>query len=60
MPSTKEKPKKEKPIPKRCVCGKQPADCPANLRTRWMKGIDSAVVEWNGIVDSYKYTQKCL
>lgn len=25
MPSTKEKPKKEKPIPKRCVCGKQPA-----------------------------------
>lgn len=76
MPSTKEKPKKEKPIPKRCVCGKQPAvvkirrgvmltcpdftHCPANLRTRWVKGIDAATVEWNGIVDSYKHTQKCL
>lgn len=34
--------------------------CPANLRTRWVKGIDTAVIEWNGIVDSYKYTQKCL
>lgn len=34
--------------------------CPANLRTRWVKGIDAATVEWNGIVDSYKYTQKCL
>lgn len=25
MPTTKAKPKKEKPIPKRCVCGKMPA-----------------------------------
>lgn len=25
MPTTKAKPKKEKPIPKQCVCGKMPA-----------------------------------
>ena len=74
MPTTKAKPKKEKPIPKRCVCGKMPTTvsvrggrmltcpnpfaCPGNLRTRWNKSIDAATVEWNGVVSEFRYKQK--
>ena len=63
--------KKERPVPNRCICGKQPADvrmrgkvmlscpapikCPANLRTRWHKGVDSAIVEWNCMISEYRY-----
>ena len=65
----KETKKKEKPIPKRCVCGSEailvktrsgkmyscpnPINCKANLRTRWHKGDEQAIVEWNGLVDSF-------
>lgn len=61
--------KKEKPTPKRCVCGSEaayvktrsgkmytcpnPLGCKANLRTRWNKNKDQAIVEWNGLVDSF-------
>lgn len=61
--------KKEKPTPKRCVCGAEavlvrgnsgkmitcpnPMNCKANLRTMWNKHQDMAIVEWNGIVDSF-------
>lgn len=61
--------KKEKPTPKRCVCGAEaaivktrsgkmiscpdPTNCDANLRTMWNKHLDMAIVEWNGLVDSF-------
>jgi hypothetical protein len=64
-----EKAKKEKPTPKKCVCGADgiivksrsgktvscpdPLNCKANLRTMWNKNQDSAIVEWNGLVDSF-------
>ena len=63
--------KKEKPVPDQCICRKMPVDvktrkgvmltcpspmkCPANLRTRWHKGIDSAVVEWNNLIFEYRH-----
>lgn len=65
----KDKKKKEKPTQKRCVCGNtaiitktkhgkmvtcpNPMKCKANLRTRWHKGQDSAIAEWNNMIDSY-------
>ena len=55
--------KKEKPTPKRCVCGLEaitvktragkmvscpnPIGCRANLRTTWKSN------EWNGLIDSF-------
>ena len=61
--------KKEKPIPKKCVCGKEavfvktragkmftcpaPLNCKGNLRTAWKKSLDLAVLEWNDQVDSF-------
>ncbi|MBE6977635.1 MAG: hypothetical protein E7438_03225 [Ruminococcaceae bacterium] len=70
----KEKNKKEKPVPKKCVCGKggiivksrfgkmvtcpDPLKCSANLRTMWNSHEESAIVEWNGLVDSYAFRNK--
>ena len=61
--------KKEKPTPKRCVCGetaitvktrlghmvscRNPLKCVTNLRTTWRKSEDAAIVEWNTLVSSY-------
>lgn len=61
--------KKEKPTPKRCLCGAEaiivktkcgkcvscpnPAKCDANLRTTWNKHQDMAIAEWNHLVDSF-------
>ena len=61
--------KEQKPIPKRCVCGSKaitvkvrgkkmvscpdPMNCRANLRTTWKSAEEAAIVEWNGIVDSF-------
>ena len=65
----KETEKKEKPTPKRCVCGSEaafvktrsgkmftcpdPVKCKANLSTAWNKHEELAIIEWNGLVDSY-------
>ena len=65
--------KKEKSTPKKCVCGGKavpvtfrgkkmvscpnPEKCQGNLRTRWHRSIDEAVLEWNGLVDSFKYAK---
>ena len=69
MKSTKEKPT---PIP--CVCGKRgiivktrsgrmiscpnPEKCPTNLRTMWHSSEESAIVEWNGMVQAERYRRK--
>ena len=61
--------KKQKPVPKRCVCGAEaivvktragkmvscpnPIGCVANLRTTWKSNEDSAINEWNGLIDSF-------
>lgn len=61
--------KKTKPTPKRCVCGLEavivknrgkkmvscpdPMNCRANLRSMWKSTEEAAIVEWNGIVDSF-------
>ena len=61
--------KKQKPVPKRCVCGSEaitvknrdkkmiscpnPMLCRANLITMWNKSEDLAINEWNGLVDSF-------
>ena len=60
--------KKEKPVPKRCVCGAEaiivesrgknmcscpnPMNCRANLRTSWKTHKDMAIAEWNNLVGS--------
>ena len=60
---------KEKPKPKRCVCGLEaitvkskgkkliscpdPMNCRANLRTMWKTTEDAAITEWNGLVDAF-------
>lgn len=65
--------KKERPTPKRCVCGAEaafvktrsgnmftcpdPLNCKANLYTQWNKHKDLAIVEWNGLIDQY-YAKK--
>lgn len=65
---------KEHPVPVPCICGKMPAyvcirggkmltcpeplRCPANIRTRWAKDVDSATAEWNALVQNYKYTKR--
>lgn len=61
--------KKEKPTPKRCVCGAEaiivksrsgkmvscpgPMRCKVNLRTMWHKHEDLAIAEWNSLIDSF-------
>ena len=63
--------KKEKPIPKRCVCGlaaaivnqrgkkmvtcPNPERCQGNLRTMWHGHELSAIAEWDSLVDSYQW-----
>ena len=70
----KEKPKKEKPVPKNCVCGRggilvksragkmvtcpDPVNCKENLRTMWNRHEESAIVEWNNLVDSFAHKTK--
>lgn len=65
--------KKEKPVPKRCVCGaeaiivktrngkmvscRNPIICKANLRTTWKSHEDLAIVEWNNMITSF-YSQR--
>ena len=57
--------KKEKPTPKKCVCGLEavivknrskkvvscpdPLNCRGNLRTMWESGEESAINKWNKI-----------
>ena len=61
--------KKEKPTPRRCVCGKaaitvqtrsgkmvtcpDPMNCRSNLRTTWEKSEDQAIIKWNTLIASY-------
>lgn len=61
--------KKEKPTPKRCVCGAEaiivktrsgkmctcpdPLNCRANLRTSWKSHEDLAIAERNSLVASW-------
>ena len=63
---TKKAETKEKPTPKKCVCGKpaitvkvrrgkmitcpDPMSCQANLRTRWSSHESTAIAEWNNLV----------
>lgn len=67
----KDGPKKEKPIPRKCVCGRggilvksragkmvscpNPERCRANLRTMWHRHEESAIVEWNNLVENYQW-----
>ncbi len=69
-----DKEEKEKPIPKKCACGSMPISvtkrggimlscpnpvkCPRNLRTRWVKGELTAILEWNCVVSEFKHTAK--
>lgn len=66
--------KKEKPTPKRCVCGAaaitvktraghmvtcpDPVNCKANLRSAWYKNQDLAIVEWNGLICSFSSAER--
>lgn len=61
--------KKEKPTPKRCVCGAEdvivktkhgkaitcpnPEKCLGNIRTTWNRHQDLAIAEWNNLIDSF-------
>lgn len=67
-----QKAKKEKPVPKPCICGKSgivvksragkmiscpdPVSCEGNLRTVWHRHEESAIVEWNNLVAGYRRT----
>lgn len=66
--------KKEKPTPKKCVCGAEaitvktrfgkmvtcpnPMSCSHNLRTAWKKSEDAAIVEWNTLISSVAEKRK--
>lgn len=70
MKKTEKTEKKEKPTPKRCVCGAEaiivktrsgkmvscpdPLNCKANLRTAWNSHQDLAIAEWNNLVTSFR------
>lgn len=61
--------KKEKPTPRKCVCGKEaiivkarpgkmvtcpdPVNCPGNLRTTWEKHEDLAIAKWNSLIGTF-------
>lgn len=61
--------KKEKPSPKRCVCGgvavfiktkhgksiscPNPTKCKGNIRTTWNSHQDLAIAEWNNLIDTF-------
>lgn len=63
------KEKQEKPVARKCVCGKipvqvsirggrmlscpDPVNCPGNIRTMWQKTEVQAVEEWNGLVAAF-------
>lgn len=67
--------KKEKPIAKKCICGREaitvktgygkmlscpnPEKCNANLRTAWHKKEETAITEWNTLVYQAKAAGKC-
>ena len=69
----KTKDAKEKPAPARCACGSEavivvfrgkkmiscpnPERCVGNFRTQWKSSTVAAISEWNGVIDSYKYTR---
>lgn len=60
-----------KPTPMPCICGRgdcredtksgrmiscpDPVKCSANLRTTWHSGEESAIVEWNGLVQAERH-----
>lgn len=63
------KDKKEKPVPRKCVCGAtaitvktrsgkmvtcpNPMRCEGNLRTSWNRSEDQAIAEWNNLVSTF-------
>ena len=63
--------KKERPVPKKCICGKggvtvksrfgtmvscpNPIQCEGNFRTQWRRNEELAIVEWNSLVESHKF-----
>ena len=65
---------KEKPTPVRCVCGGEaatvifrgkkmvscpnPEKCEGNLRTQWRGRMEEAIDDWNGMINSFKYTRR--
>ena len=66
--------KKEKPKPKRCVCGSEaitikkggkkmiscpnPMKCRANLRTMWRGSEAECIMEWDSLVDSFCFERR--
>lgn len=66
---------KEKLAPVPCICGRggaivktkigkmiscpDPVKCPANLRTTWHSGDETAIAEWNGLVQAERYRRNC-
>lgn len=67
----KKQEKKEKPVPKKCVCGAEaitvktkhgkmitcpnPLRCKGNLRTTWKSNEDLAIAEWNALISDYNH-----
>ena len=65
------KKKKEAIIPVKCVCGKNacvvkmralkmvscpnPERCRGNLRSAWNRNEEAAIVEWNNLVESFRF-----
>ena len=70
----KSKEPKEKPTPIRCVCGAEattvvfrgkkmvscpnPERCAGNFRTEWKGRMEEAIADWNGMINSFKYTRR--
>lgn len=69
-----EKAKKEKPVPRLCLCGKSaviirfkgkksvscpnPEKCTENLKTLWYSHEEQAIVAWNALIDSCRTTRR--
>lgn len=66
--------KKEKPVPQKCICGREavvvimrgkkmvschdPLNCIGNPRTMWHGHEESAIIEWNGLIDSLRFQNR--
>ena len=66
--------KKEKPVPQKCICGREaitvkkgskkmvtcpdPLNCVGNFRTTWNGSAESAITEWNGLIYLYFQTHR--
>lgn len=66
--------KKEKPVPRLCLCGKNaaivsfkgkkavscpnPERCMENLKTEWYSHEQQAIAAWNALIDSCRATRR--